>query len=172
MQFAYSAEFRSMVVEQMRDGRSVAGLARELEMHESTLHRWKRQDRVDRGLVSGVGTAESARLREARRRIRELEAELAAAKRASELFEEGREGRVVRPKEMGIIDVSDNLDGQPVAGTLPVVFVAWFAFVSVVVLVPRIYRVHGLVLAEFRDGERQRVFRRPYEPLEHYLIVH
>ena len=44
-----------MVVEQMRDGRSVAGLARELEMHESTLHRWKRQDRVDRGLVSGVG---------------------------------------------------------------------------------------------------------------------
>ena len=93
MPFAYSAEFRSMVVEQMRDGRSVAGLARELEMHESTLHRWKRQDRVDRGLVSGVGTAESARLREARRRIRELEAELAAAKRASELFEEGREGR-------------------------------------------------------------------------------
>ena len=100
MPFAYSAEFRSMVVEQMRDGRSVAGLARELEMHESTLHRWKRQDRVDRGLVSGVGTAESARLREARRRIRELEAELAAAKRASELFEEGREGRVVRPKEI------------------------------------------------------------------------
>ena len=46
-------------------------------MHESTLHRWKRQDRVDRGLISGVGTAESARLREARRRIRELEAELA-----------------------------------------------------------------------------------------------
>ena len=76
------------------------------------------------------------------------------------------------PLARGIIDVSDNLDGQPVAGTLPVVFVAWFAFVSVVVLVPRIYRVHGLVLAEFRDGERQRVFRRPYEPLEHYLIVH
>ena len=45
MPFAYSPEFRSMVVEQMRDGRSVAGLARELEMHESTLHRWKRQDR-------------------------------------------------------------------------------------------------------------------------------
>ena len=55
MPFAYSAEFRSMIVEQMRDGRSVAGPARELEMHESTLHRWKRQDRVDRGLISGVG---------------------------------------------------------------------------------------------------------------------
>ena len=89
MPFAYSPEFRSMVVEQMRDGRSVAGLARELEMHESTLHRWKRQDRVDRGLVSGVGTAESARLREARRRIRELEAELAAAKRARRTSQQG-----------------------------------------------------------------------------------
>ena len=83
MPFAYSPEFRSMVVEQMRDGRSVAGLARELEMHESTLHRWKRQDRVDRGLISGVGTAESARLREARRRI------AGAGSRAS-----GREARV------------------------------------------------------------------------------
>ena len=52
-----------MVVEQLSDGRSVAGLARELGMHESTLHCWKRPDRVDRGLISGVGTAESARLR-------------------------------------------------------------------------------------------------------------
>ena len=56
MPFAYSPESRSMVVEQMRDSRSVAGLARELAMHESTLHRWKRQDRVDRGLISGVGS--------------------------------------------------------------------------------------------------------------------
>ena len=31
MPFAYSPEFRSMVVEQMSDGRSVAGLARELK---------------------------------------------------------------------------------------------------------------------------------------------
>ena len=98
MPFAYSAEFRSMVVEQMRDGRSVAGLARELEMHESTLHRWKRQDRVDRGLISGVGTAESARLREARRRIRELEAELAAAKRAFGAVRGGARGAGGAPK--------------------------------------------------------------------------
>ena len=42
MPFAYSPEFRSMVVEQMRDGRSVAGVARELEMHESMLRSWTR----------------------------------------------------------------------------------------------------------------------------------
>ena len=90
MPFVYSSEFRGMVLDQIRAGRSVAGLARELEMHESTLHRWKRQDRIDQGLVSGTSSCEGAQLKAARRRIRELEAELAAAKRASELFAEGR----------------------------------------------------------------------------------
>ena len=66
-------------------------------MHESTLHRWKHQDRIDQGLVSGTSSCEGAQLKAARRRIRELEAELAAAKRASELF---AEGRVMRPEDL------------------------------------------------------------------------
>lgn len=45
MPFAYSSEFREMVLEQVRAGRPVAELARDLEMHPSTLHRWERQDR-------------------------------------------------------------------------------------------------------------------------------
>ena len=90
MLFVYSSEFRGMVLDQIRAGRSVAGLARELEMHESTLHRWKRQDRIELGLVSGTSSCEGAQLKAARRRIRELEAELAVARRASELFAEGR----------------------------------------------------------------------------------
>ena len=97
MPFSYSSEFREMVLDQIRAGRPVAELARDLEMHQSTLHRWKRQDRIDRGLVSGVSTAESAELVAARRRIRELEAELAAVKRASELFDEKR---VICPKDL------------------------------------------------------------------------
>ena len=97
MPFAYSSEFREMVLDQIRAGRPVAVLARELEMHQSTLHRWKRQDRIDRGLILGVSTSESAELAAARRRIRELEAELAAVKRATELFDEER---VMRPKDL------------------------------------------------------------------------
>ena len=97
MPFAYSSEFREMVLEQIRVGRPVAELARDLEMHQSTLHRWKRQDRSDRGLVSGVSTVESAELKAARRRIRELEAELAAVKWASELFDNKA---VMRPKDL------------------------------------------------------------------------
>ena len=97
MPFAYSSEFRGMVLDQIRGGRSVAVLARELEMAESTLYRWKRQDRVDQGLVGGMSSSEGALLQAARRRIKELEAELAAVKRASELF---GEDRVMRPKDL------------------------------------------------------------------------
>ena len=104
--------------------------ARELEMHESTLHRWKRQDRVGRGLVSGVGTAESARLREARRRIRELEAELAAARRASELFEEGREGPVVRPKEIYPIVEALGAEGHGLKASCRLLGVSGSGFLS------------------------------------------
>ena len=86
-----------MVLDQIRGGRSVAVLARELEMAESTLYRWKRQDRVDQGLVGGMSSSEGALLQAARRRIKELEAELAAVKRASELF---GEDRVMRPKDL------------------------------------------------------------------------
>ncbi len=97
MPFAYSSEFREMVLDQIRGGRSVGGLARELEMAESALYRWKRQDRVDQGLAHGTSSSEGALLQAARRRIKELEAELAAAKRASELF---GEDRVMRPKDL------------------------------------------------------------------------
>ncbi|WP_420436033.1 hypothetical protein [Candidatus Poriferisocius sp.] len=39
MPFSYSSEFGEMVLDQIRGGRSVAVLARELEMAESTLYR-------------------------------------------------------------------------------------------------------------------------------------
>ena len=39
MPFAYSSEFREMVLEQVRAGRPVAELARDLGMRQLTLHR-------------------------------------------------------------------------------------------------------------------------------------
>ena len=70
MLFVYSLECPAMVLDQIWAGRSVAGLARELEMHESALHRWKRQGRTELGLVSGVSLCEGAQLKAAWRRIR------------------------------------------------------------------------------------------------------
>ena len=86
-----------MVLSLVREGRTVADLAGELEVSESTIHRWKSQDLIDRGARPGTAASEGAELRAARRRIAELEAELAATKRAWELFDQGR---VVPPKEL------------------------------------------------------------------------
>jgi transposase len=77
MPHAYAAQFRAMVVEQVRSGRRVAEVAAAVEVPEATVFRWVRQDRIDRGELSGTTTAESAQLRAAKRRIGELEAELA-----------------------------------------------------------------------------------------------
>lgn len=97
MPFSYSPEYRSMVLQQARSGVKAAELAKHLEVSEATIHRWIAQDEIDRGERSGNTTEANAELRAARRRIRELETELAATKRASELF---AKDRVVRPKEL------------------------------------------------------------------------
>lgn len=99
---SYASQFRAMVVNQVRGGRSVAEVAASLELAESTVFRWVRQDRIDRGELEGTSTAESAELRAANRRIAELESELATVRRASELFQKGP---VVRPKDLfGLVE--------------------------------------------------------------------
>jgi putative transposase len=102
MPHAYASQFRAMVVEQVRSGKRVVDVAASVDVAEATVYRWVRQDRVDRGELVGTSTSETAELRAARRRIVELESELATVRRASELF---AEGRVVRPKALfGIVE--------------------------------------------------------------------
>jgi putative transposase len=92
---SYASQFRAMVIEQVRNGRRVADVAASVEVPEATVFRWVRQDRIDRGEIPGTQSQESTELRAAKRRIAELEAELATVKRASELF---AQGQVVPPK--------------------------------------------------------------------------
>jgi transposase-like protein len=49
-----------------------------------SIYTWRRQDRIDKGLQPGLTSAEKAELTAAKRRIAELEAELAIHRRASE----------------------------------------------------------------------------------------
>jgi putative transposase len=84
-----------MVIEQVRNGRRVADVAASVEVPEATVFRWIRQDKMDRGEIAGASSQEASELRAAKRRIAELEAELATGERASELC---AEGQVVRPK--------------------------------------------------------------------------
>jgi transposase len=84
----YSAEFRRRVIDLLDSGRKVADVARDLGVSEQAIYGWRRQERIDRGLDPGLNSTEQAELVAAKRRIRELEAELAVHRRAAELLQE------------------------------------------------------------------------------------
>jgi transposase-like protein len=73
----YPAELRRRTCERM------------LAIADVTLYKWRRQALIDAGQRSGAKSYEADPLLQARRRIKELEAELKAVRAASALFEEG-----------------------------------------------------------------------------------
>jgi transposase-like protein len=85
----YDAEFRRRVVELVRAGRPVRVVAAELGLAEATVYRWKAQDQVDRGVKPGTSTSERGELAAAKRRIRELETELALSSRPRRCLRRG-----------------------------------------------------------------------------------
>jgi transposase-like protein len=85
----YSAELRRQTCERMLAGEAVKDLVAELGISGHTLYRWRRQALVDAGLRPGAKSYETDPLQAARRRIKELEAELKLVKAASALFEHG-----------------------------------------------------------------------------------
>jgi transposase len=89
----YPAEFRRKVLDLVESGRAVAEAATVLGISEQTIYLWRRQERIDSGVEPGLTSAERAELTSARRRIRELETELAIHRRPTELL-----GKVVPPK--------------------------------------------------------------------------
>src|ERR1700757_1305814 len=84
----YPPEFRRKVLDLIEAGRKVADVARDLGISDQTIYSWRRQDRIDRGLEPGLSSAEKAELVAARKRIRELETELAVHRRATELLKD------------------------------------------------------------------------------------
>ena len=57
-----------------------------LDVSDQTIYAWRKQDLVDRGELPGLASSERAELAAARRRITELETELAVTRRAAELL--------------------------------------------------------------------------------------
>lgn len=82
----YPPEFRRRVLDLVASGRRVIDLARDLGVSDQKIYVWRAPGRIDRGLVPGLTSGERAELSAARRRIRELEAEV--DRRASELLAE------------------------------------------------------------------------------------
>ncbi len=77
----------------VKAGRSIAEVSAYLGVTGTSIYNWRNQELIDSGKKVGTTTTESTALRAARRRIAELETELAVTKRANELLKE-----VVPPK--------------------------------------------------------------------------
>jgi transposase-like protein len=84
----YPLEVRRRALDRIEAGRKVVDVARDLGVSEQTLSTWRLQDRIDRGLASGMTSLENAALAAVDKRIQQLETELAVTRRAVELLKE------------------------------------------------------------------------------------
>ena len=82
----YPSEVRFQVVELARSGTRVAQLAATFGMSEPTIYNWLKQERIDRGEVTGLSTDQAIELAAAKRRIKQLETELAVSRKVNEVF--------------------------------------------------------------------------------------
>ena len=82
----YAREFRRDICERLVAGERISKLSEQTGVSPATLHLWKRQALIDAGLKEGTKSIEVDELAQVRRTIEELEADLAAVKAASALF--------------------------------------------------------------------------------------
>ena len=82
----YPVEVRRQVVELARSGTRVAQLAETFGMSEAGIYGWLKQERIDRGESPGLSTEGQMELATAKRRIRQLETELAVSRKVNEVF--------------------------------------------------------------------------------------
>ena len=81
-------------------GGPVAQVAAELGISDQSIYTWRRQARINAGVEAGLTTAEKAELAALRKRVRELETELAIHRRATELLKaDGDSKKGSRPSE-------------------------------------------------------------------------
>jgi len=83
---SYSSDVRRQVIELARSGTRVSQLSVTFGMTDATIYNWLKQDRIDRGEEAGETTDQQLELAAAKRRIKQLETELAVARKINEVF--------------------------------------------------------------------------------------
>lgn len=83
---AYPEEFRRETVELVRQGRSIADVAKSLGVSQQTLRNWCKQTEVDAGRREGLSADDKEELKQLRRRVRVLEQEREILKKAAAFF--------------------------------------------------------------------------------------
>jgi transposase len=82
----YPFDVRRQVIELARSGTRVSQLSATFGMTETTIYNWLKQDRIDRGEEAGQTTDQQLELAAAKRRISQLETELAVSRKINEVF--------------------------------------------------------------------------------------
>lgn len=85
----FTKEYKAEVVQLIKQGnKSVAQVARDLDLTESSLHGWLKQRDIDtgNGPAGALTTAERQELVQLRRRVRELQMERDILKKATAFF--------------------------------------------------------------------------------------
>ena len=83
----YDKEFQEGAVRIVREtGKSIAAVARDMDINPGTLGNWVAKDRVERGEAEGLNADERARLRELERENAELRMERDVLKRSVVLW--------------------------------------------------------------------------------------
>jgi transposase len=83
---AYPVEFRRETVQLVREGRTIADVAKSLGVSQQTLRNWCNQTDVDAGRREGLGSDDKEELKQLRRRVRVLEQEREILKKAAAFF--------------------------------------------------------------------------------------
>lgn len=82
----YPAEVRKQVVDLARAETKVVQLSKTFGISDATIYNWLKQERIDRGEAEGLSTEQASELAAAKRRIRQLETELAVSRKVNEVF--------------------------------------------------------------------------------------
>jgi transposase len=82
----YPSEIRRQVVELARAGTRVKQLVMTFGMSEATIYNWLKQEQIDRGEIEGLSTDQALELAAAKKRIKQLETELAVSRKVNEIF--------------------------------------------------------------------------------------
>ena len=122
----YPPEFRRRVLDLVESGRKVDDVARDLGISSQSIYTWRRQDRIDRGLVPGLTSAEKAELVAAKRRIAELETELDRAPAGHRVAAGG--GAPKRRFEAAAVIVAEGVPAQVVCRVLGVSESGYYAW--------------------------------------------
>ncbi len=82
----YPPEVRRQVIELARSGTRVKQLALTFAISEATVYNWTKQDKIDRGEIEGLRTDQAVELAMAKRKIKQIETELAVSRKVNEVF--------------------------------------------------------------------------------------